>query len=88
MHSALTTVGHQNTGAKDAGSREEDDDMPGWSNAKGQNEKGTGMGRLSVEELTGKLKEIRLLWLGHLAKREESYVGKGVEAMVVGQNRT
>ena len=43
--------------------------------------------RVAVGELTENLKEIRLRWLEHLVRSEESYVGKRVEVVVVGQRR-
>ena len=43
--------------------------------------------RVAEGELTEKFREIRLRWLGHRVRREESYVGKRVEVKVVGQRR-
>ena len=44
-------------------------------------------GKSSCGNLTDKLREIRLHWLGHLVRKEESYVEKRVEMTVVGQKR-
>ncbi|XP_063615410.1 uncharacterized protein LOC134788449 [Penaeus indicus] len=42
--------------------------------------------RVQVGELKKKLSETRLRWLGHVTRREESYVGKRVRRLTVGVN--
>ena len=39
---------------------------------------------LEVGELSGKLREIRLRWYGHVLRRDEEYVGQRPRRMVVG----
>ena len=39
---------------------------------------------MGVDELGGKLREMRLRWLGHVVRREESYVERKLRKFVVG----
>ena len=41
---------------------------------------------VGVDELGGKLRETRLRWLGHVVRREKSYVGR-MQKFVVGRRR-
>ena len=43
--------------------------------------------RTGVVELGQKLRETRLRWLGHIIRREESYVGRRMRTLVVGRRR-
>ena len=43
--------------------------------------------RTGVVELGQKLRETRLRWLGHIIRREESYVGRRMRNLVVGRRR-
>ena len=85
-------IGHQTTGGKYASSRDEGAEMKmlRWSvglTLKDRMRNEQVRASVAVGELTEKLREIRLHWLGHLVRREESYVGKRVEGIVVGQRR-
>ena len=43
--------------------------------------------RTGVVELGQKLGETRLRWLGHIIKREESYIGRRMRNLVVGRRK-
>ena len=43
--------------------------------------------RLGVVELGHQLRETRMRWLGHITRREETYVGKRMRQMVVGKRK-
>ena len=43
---------------------------------------------LGVVELGHQLRETRMRWLGHITRREETYVGKRMRQMVVGKRKT
>ena len=43
--------------------------------------------RLGVTELEAKLREARLRWMGHVYRREDNYVGKRVERLVIGRKK-
>ena len=43
--------------------------------------------RLGVTELEAKLREARLRWMGHVYRREDNYVVKRVERLVIGRKK-
>ena len=44
-------------------------------------------GKLQVGEFSGKVRERRLQWKGHVLRREQEYVGKRVQRMSVGKRK-
>ncbi len=43
--------------------------------------------KMAVEAASGKLRETRLRWLGHVVRREESYVGRRVRNLPIGRRK-
>ena len=52
--------------------------MVSWSHKERQNQKRSYQGPVGVYDIAGKLRETRLLWYGHVQRREEQHVTKRV----------